>query len=269
MEDIVLKPVGQVVSQTDNPDEMPLGGLTAVIEVYPQYAAALKGLEENSHIWVLAWFHKAPRDILRVNPVKVNPDLPEYGVFALRAFARPNPVAMSLAKLEKIEENLLYVSGLDAVGGTPVLDIKPYYENDIVFSPDTPYIRGKDREMRQGLIKKQAIVYHQEECQDLHIAVRMAVIAEDHLGKLNSPDLNVQVKGSLCLGDCIQGISKARLANPPRFSFCFSPDCAETKWTKDTAELIITLREIPGNLDFESLSDGELFIIESSSRQKI
>lgn len=264
MEDIVLKPVGQVISETENPDNMPLGGQTAVIEVFSEYAAALKGLEENSHIWVLAWFHKAPRDILRVTPVKVNPDLPEYGVFALRAFARPNPVAMSLARLEKIEGNLVYVSGLDAVGGTPILDIKPYYENDIVFSPDTPYIKGKDRGMRYGLLKKQAVLHHQEECRDLSIAVRMAVIAEDYLGKLNSPDLIVQVKGSLCLGDCIQGMSKARLANPPRFSFSFSPDCSMTKWTKGAAELTITLQEITENLDIEKIRDEELFIIESS-----
>lgn len=266
MEDIVLKPVGQVISETEDPDDMPLGGQTAVIEIFPEYAAALKGLEENSHIWVLAWFHKAPRDMLRVTPAKVNPDLPEYGVFALRAFARPNPVAMSLARLEKIEGNLVYVKGLDAVGGTPVLDIKPYYENDIVFSPETPYIKGKDRGMRQGLIKKQAVVHHQEECRDLFIAVRMAVIAEEYMGKLNSPDLIVQVKGSLCLGDCIQGISKARLANPPRFSFSFSEAGSVTRWLKDSTVLIITLRENLGELDIEKLDDEELFLIESISK---
>ena len=108
------------------------------------------------------WFHKADRDILTVVPGKVNSNLPEYGVFSLRAFSRPNPIALSLVRLERVEDNLLFVSGLDAIDGTPVLDIKPYYEQEIVFSPVTPYIRPLKREMRQKIFIKQALLHHQE-----------------------------------------------------------------------------------------------------------
>jgi tRNA (Thr-GGU) A37 N-methylase len=59
----------------------------------------------------------------------------------LRAPARPNPLGLSLVRLEAREGNILRVSGLDAVDGTPILDIKSYFENDIIFSPLTPYIR--------------------------------------------------------------------------------------------------------------------------------
>lgn len=253
MEDIILKPVGIVVSDFEEPDHMPLGGAVAVIEIYPEYAPALKGLEENSHLWVLSWFHKAPRDILRIVPAKVNPDLPEYGVFGLRAFARPNPIGLSLAELERIEDNKVYVRGLDAIGGTPVLDIKPYYENDIVFSPDTPYIKGKSREMRQGMLLKQARTHHREECRELYVAVRMAVIAEEKLGKLNSDDLSVTVVGPPCLGDCIQGITRSRLAHPTRFSYHNDPTLHRSIWQRKEEVLTVTLKNNP---NMEKLMQG-------------
>lgn len=250
MDDIVLQPVGIVKSEFTEPDHMPLGGAIAVIEIDPRYVPALKGLEENSHIWVLSWFHKAPRDVLRVVPAKVNPNLPEYGVFGLRSFARPNPIGMSLAELERIEGNLVYVRNLDAIGGTPVLDIKPYYENDIVFSPDTPYIKGKSREMRMALCLKQARTHHREECRELYAAVRMAVIAEEQLGKLNSNDLNVTVQGLPCLGDCIQGVTRARLSHPARFSYRYDASLCRTIWQKEERALTITLKD---GIDLEAL----------------
>jgi len=266
MDDIVIKPVGRVISQIEDPMEMPLGGQAAIIEIFPEYKDALLRIEKNSHIWVLAWFHKAPRDMLKTKPLKVNPDLPEYGVFALRAFARPNPVAMCLARLKKVKDNFIHVEGLDAVGGTPVVDIKPYYENDIVFSPQTPYIKGKNRKMRQQLLKKQALVHHQEECSQLILAVKMAAIAEDYLGKLNSSDLVVNVTGSPCLGDCIQGLSRARLANPPRFTFNCSCLNSETVWNKGNQKLTIRLRREFSDDEIKSLSDEELFFVKISNK---
>ncbi|MEA1960299.1 MAG: tRNA (N6-threonylcarbamoyladenosine(37)-N6)-methyltransferase TrmO [Bacillota bacterium] len=262
MDEIVIRPVGIVRSETDDPNNMPLGGKIAVIEVFSLFTEALQGIEENSHIWVLAWFHKAERDWLKTVPLKVNPDLPEYGVFALRAFNRPNPVGMCLARLEKVEGNCLYVSGLDAIGGTPVIDIKPYYENDIIFSPQTPYIKGKIREMRQGFILKHALTHHQEDCRDLRLAVRMAVIAEEVLGKLNENNIIVEVQGTGCLADCIQGITRARFANPPRFSFKATDGMGETVWKKDDNILRITARDSFTFDDLLTKSDEELFDID-------
>ncbi len=261
MENIIISPVGKVLSDIENPNAMPLGGGEAVIEIYPEYRDALLGIEDNSHIWILAWFHLAERDWLKTVPMKVNPDLPEYGVFALRAFNRPNPVGMCLVRLERVEDNHLYVSGLDAIGGTPVIDIKPYYENDIIFSPQTPYFKGKNRQMRQSFIYKHAMLHHQEECPDLHRAVRMATIAEDALGKLNASDLKVEVIGSLCLGDCIQGITGARLANPARFTYCLAHDACETVWCKGTRVLKIKAKKSFADHTINDLADEDLFYI--------
>lgn len=261
MDDIIIKPVGKVLSAIEDPNKMPLGGGKAVVEIYPEYEEALQGIEENSHIWILAWFHKADRNLLKSRPMKVNSELPEYGVFGLRAFNRPNPVGMCLACLEKAEGRYLYVSGLDAVGGTPVIDIKPYYENDIVFSPLTPYIKGKNRQMRQGFILKHALTHHQEECSHLHMAVRMAAIAEDELGKLNDADLKVQVTGSACLADCIQGITGARLAHPARFSFTAGADGMETVWRKGDRVLKLTARKTYTIQELKELGDTELFLV--------
>ncbi len=262
MDKIVIKPVGIVISDFEDTGNMPLGGTPAVIEIYPEYTEALHGLEENSHVWIIAWFHQAPRDLLKTSPKKVNPDLPEYGVFALRAYGRPNPVAMCLAELEKVEDSRLYVKGLDAIGGTPVIDIKPYYENDIVFSPDTPYIKGKNREVRQGLIMRHALFHHREECLDLYLAVRMAVIAEEYFGKVMSDRLGISVFGSGCLGDCLQGITRARLSNPPRFSFLKQDRLPRTIWTLEGKTLTITQKLECGAEEINRLSDDELFEVQ-------
>lgn len=263
MKEILLNPVGIVLSECQDPMQMPVGGTPAVIQVYPEYQEALKGIEENSHIWILAWFHQAPRNVLRASPKKINPNLPEYGVFALRTYSRPNPVAMCLTRLDRVEEGRLYVQGLDAIGGTPVIDIKPYYENDIVFSPDTPYIMGKNREMRQELMFRHALVHHREECRDLHLAARMAVIAEEHLGKVMSAELAVTVFGSPCLADCLQGITRARLSNPPRFGFHIDAEMSRSIWLREGKKLILTLKTEYDKSTIKSLSDQELFDIES------
>lgn len=261
MNDINLSPVGYVLSPVEEPWDMPLGGKDAIIEVMPEYVEALQGLEENSNIWVLSWFHKAPRDMLKAKPGKVNPELPEYGVFALRSYARPNPIGLSLVKLERVDGHKVYVRGLDAVGGTPVLDIKPYFENDTIFSPLTPYIKGKSREMRQGMIRKHALVHHGEECLDMLIGVRMAAIAEDHFGQLNCSDLLVKVQGSPCLADTIQGVSRARFANPPRFTYINMDNGSETVWTKNSRTLTIRLKGVFSRDDIQNLADEELFDI--------
>jgi tRNA-Thr(GGU) m(6)t(6)A37 methyltransferase TsaA len=259
MDQIIIKPVGKVLSDIEDPSQMPLGGKNAIVEVFPEYEPALQGIAENSHIWILAWFHHGDRNTLKSRPTKVNARLPEYGVFGLRAFNRPNPVGMCLARLERVEGRYLYVSGLDAVGGTPVIDIKPYYENDIVFSPITPYIKGSTRKMRQSLILKHALTHHQEECCDLHLAVRMAAIAEDELGKLNQADVIVRAIGSACLADCIQGITGARLANPARFSFVIQADQAATIWKKDDIVLTITALKRWTVHELQESDDEELF----------
>ncbi len=156
----------------------------------------------------------------------------------------------------------LYVTGMDAVNGTPVIDIKPYYENDIVFSPRTPSIQPSKREMLQNILFKQAFTHHQEECPALLMAVRMAVIASERFGNLNSPDLLVTVDGPPCLADVLQGLSRARLANPPRFEYHLSGSHGGSEWSRGSEKLNITARRSISLESFWKLSDNEIVDIK-------
>jgi hypothetical protein len=199
--------------------------------------------------------------VLATVPSKVNPDLPRYGVFALRSPLRPNPIALTLVTLDRVEGNRLFVNGLDAVDGTPILDIKPYFEQDIVFSPRTARITAAKREVRKALLEREAILHHREACPDLRIAVRMALIAEEMMGKLNDEVLKVHVTGSPCLGDVVQGLTRARLANPPRFLFRPSDDCRRSTWMKDGTKLVVEVREDADTARLDAVSDEEVFRI--------
>ncbi|MDF9409510.1 MAG: putative tRNA (adenine(37)-N6)-methyltransferase [Pelotomaculum sp. PtaB.Bin013] len=251
MEMLQITPVGIVHSPYNDPATIPVQNYSVTIEVFPAYVQGLWGIEAHSHLWILSWFHKARRDLLRTVPGRVNPDAPEYGVFGLRAAGRPNPIGLSLVELVKVEDNILHVRGLDAIDGSPVVDIKPYFEHDIIFSPRAPYIRPKDRVMRYRMLFKQAYNHHQEECRDFQLALRMAMVAVDEFGKLNSPELKVSVKGSGCLADTIQGLSRARLANPARFEYQESAKSV-VNWSNGTKGLSISL---VGNPTVEELLD--------------
>lgn len=88
----------------------------------------LDGIEDFSHILVLYWAHRVRSDgrsITRAHPMG-RKDLPLVGIFATCSPARPNPICATVARLLKRRGNLLEVEGLDAIDGTPVLDIKPY-----------------------------------------------------------------------------------------------------------------------------------------------
>jgi len=103
-------------------------GASAKLRIYPQYAPAhsLAGLSEFSHVWLLFWFHLNTNKSFhpKIHPPRLKGG--KIGVFASRSPHRPNPVGLSLAKLERVEKDTLYLSGLDLVNGTPVLDVKPY-----------------------------------------------------------------------------------------------------------------------------------------------
>lgn len=101
------------------------------IELLPPYddPMALEGLEEVSHLWLSFIFHKAlPKDgevRLRVRPPRLGGNK-KIGVFATRATHRPNPIGLSVVKLDGIKNGRLQISGLDLLDGTPIIDIKPY-----------------------------------------------------------------------------------------------------------------------------------------------
>jgi tRNA-Thr(GGU) m(6)t(6)A37 methyltransferase TsaA len=94
------------------------------IELDPRWTDGLKDLETASHVIVLYWMDRARRDLVLQAPRHY---AEPHGTFALRSPARPNPIALSAARLLRIEGNRLVVVGIDCLDGTPLLDIKPYF----------------------------------------------------------------------------------------------------------------------------------------------
>ena len=94
------------------------------VELDPRWAEGLSGLESVSHVLLLYWMDQARRDLVRQKPRHYTE---RHGTFALRSPARPNPVAVSVARLIGIDGNKLSVIGIDCVDNTPLIDIKPYF----------------------------------------------------------------------------------------------------------------------------------------------
>lgn len=104
----------------------------AEIAILPAYQDALKDLKQFEYVWVLYYFNQVKGWRSEVRPPKSRH---HFGLFATRSPKRPNPIGLSLIKIEKIENGRLFVSGIDAFDKTPVLDIKPYLPSiDIVDS---------------------------------------------------------------------------------------------------------------------------------------
>jgi len=94
------------------------------IELDATWLPGLKDLATSSHIIVLYWMDKAPRNLVLQKPAHYGV---QRGTFALRSPARPNPIALSVARLIGIDGNTLSVVGLDCLDGTPLVDLKPYF----------------------------------------------------------------------------------------------------------------------------------------------
>ena len=124
--EINLKPIGTVRSEIKEREKGRTALAAATIEIDPALNEALDNLDEFSHIIVIYWLHKSRRPA----PMKVYPGRHAHphpvGVFASRSPDRPNPIGKSTVRLVRREGNILTVEGLDAIDGTPVLDIKPY-----------------------------------------------------------------------------------------------------------------------------------------------
>ena len=128
METIKLKPIGVVRTEASE-DELKAGTATSEILLRREHTPSLNGLGDFSHLYVLFWMHKVtPSE--RAGRRKVHPwgdpEMPLVGVFATHSPVRPNPIALTLVELLEQQGNRLKVRGLDAVDGTPVLDIKPF-----------------------------------------------------------------------------------------------------------------------------------------------
>jgi len=126
---IRLTPIGRVRSglgdRSQAPRQGPKAGLTAVIELDPVHAQGLTGLRPGDWLWVLYYFDRADPPQALVHP-RGDPNRPLTGVFNTRAPCRPCPLGLTLVRLLAIEGARLTVRGLEALEGTPVLDLKPH-----------------------------------------------------------------------------------------------------------------------------------------------
>ena len=123
-----LQPVGVVRSSLRQREAAPNqgsdGAPDAWLDVDPTFAEAFEGLADGDDLIVITWLHQADRDILKVHP-QGNHHLPLTGVFATRSPDRPNPLGLHRVTLRAIAGNRLQVGPLEAIDGTPVVDIKP------------------------------------------------------------------------------------------------------------------------------------------------
>ncbi|RLC71003.1 MAG: tRNA (N6-threonylcarbamoyladenosine(37)-N6)-methyltransferase TrmO [Chloroflexi bacterium] len=126
--DVCLRSIGHVVSPVKFPERVQRESVEAQVIIDPEWAEALEGVEEFSHIWVLFYLHHVTEEhpfVAKVHPMGRR-KLPLVGVLATRTPYRPNPIALTVVRLLRREGNVLTVRGLDAYDGSPVLDIKPY-----------------------------------------------------------------------------------------------------------------------------------------------
>lgn len=126
---MICRAVGMVRSPFKERGDAPSQGRhteeISVIEVFPEYFDALDGLHAGDDIFVLCWFDRSDRSVLKTRK-RGEVAGPLRGVFSTRSPARPNPIALTLVKLVEITGGTLRVRGLEALDNTPVLDMKPY-----------------------------------------------------------------------------------------------------------------------------------------------
>ena len=125
----LLWPVGIVHSSLRSCEGCPKqgweGAPDAWLEINTAFADALDGIAVGDDILILTWLHKGRRDLLKVHP-RGNPNEPLRGVFATRSPDRPNPIGLHRAQVLEIQNpNRIRVRPLEALDGTPIIDIKP------------------------------------------------------------------------------------------------------------------------------------------------
>jgi len=152
VEKIEYTPIGIIRTPFKTPAGTPIqptgaDGVEAKVEVFPEYSEGLADLEGFSHIILLYLFHLSKEFKLKVKPF-LDGDL--RGLFATRAPARPNPVGISVVRLVRIDDAVLYIRDIDVVDKTPLLDIKPYIpEFDIREVDSTGWIGEKAKKVKK------------------------------------------------------------------------------------------------------------------------
>ncbi len=249
-----LRPIGVIHSPYKSKDEAPFQGRWAkelkesVIEVFEEYKDAMQGLENIKHIIVLYWFDRADRDKLKT----ITPWGPEEkGVFSTRSPSRPNPIAFSIGEIRKIEENKIYVLGLDALDKSPLIDIKVYsYDIDAIKRP-------RKRIVFNSALWDECVSFHGHSCPGLAIGYRAAEAAVLKLKLTFSEDEEVVciTENNACGVDAIQYIlgctfGKGNLIFKDRGKQAF------TFFRRDTGEGVrMVLKDLPRKENREEWTD--------------
>ena len=123
-----VEPIGWIRSELRRLEDAPMqgdeGAPEAWLELTAQAAPGLMGIQPGDELIVLTWLHLAERDVLQVHP-RGDPNRPLTGVFATRSPDRPNPIGLHRVSVLKVTEQKLRVAPLEAIDGTPIVDIKP------------------------------------------------------------------------------------------------------------------------------------------------
>ena len=124
-----IEAIGIIENEVNNQSDENWGKILSRIKLDQHYHGGLKGLESFTHIIVVTFLHEAKfveEKHLQRRPRNLQ-EMPLVGIFSQRAKDRPNPIGITAVKIVEVLEDSILVEGLDAINGTPVLDIKPYY----------------------------------------------------------------------------------------------------------------------------------------------
>jgi tRNA-Thr(GGU) m(6)t(6)A37 methyltransferase TsaA len=147
--DVVYRPIGVVLNSSNEPGSpKAIRNSQSVLALDDICSEALEGLEKFKHILVIYHIDRSPGYTAKVHPMG-DLSIPKRGVLATRSPCRPNPIGITVAEVLSIDGTRIRVTGLDALNGTPILDIKPYEEHF-----DSP----------QGLERERDPLYHPKCC---------------------------------------------------------------------------------------------------------
>jgi len=125
---VQLQRIGTVVSSLTDPAAAPKQGLEGAPDAWvtfaPEFGDGLRDLRAGDRVILVTWLDRARRDVLRVHP-RDDPSNPQLGVFSTRSADRPNPLGLHEVEVLAVDDDRLHVRPLEAVDGTPVVDVKP------------------------------------------------------------------------------------------------------------------------------------------------
>lgn len=238
---------------------MPVWGVSASVEIYPQFEPALHRIEKHSHLWIFAWLTmgRDERHVLQVTPRGVSDPGPDglHGVFSVRSPARPNPIGLTAARVTGRDGLTLHLDRLDFLDGTPVLDLKPYFiTRDLIFSANGQQVgKPRSREDLRESLHVQSLHFHGQDAPELALAVRLVEHFRLAFHDLNDPGA-YRITAPLGRPVLLDGLMAITRATPGRGNFLFHQE--DTVIFEDVAEYTF-----PSSLPADPLhaSDDQLF----------